>query len=126
MEAVIRADIRAVIGWAAVKRGNAYIRGHIAFQLAFQPVHHGADVQAGTEDVINDQQAVVMVQIFQQILSAVDADIRRVIDHILIRMQKRFLTEQSVIEDSFRLGAEIYRSGFRPTFMGGQWRTNCI
>ena len=37
-------------------------------------------------------------------------------------MQKRFLTEQSVIEDSFRLGAEIYRSGFRPTFIVGLWR----
>ncbi|MAQ99769.1 MAG: hypoxanthine phosphoribosyltransferase [Oceanospirillaceae bacterium] len=37
-------------------------------------------------------------------------------------MHKRFLTEQSVIEDSFRLGAEIYRSGFRPTFIVGLWR----
>ena len=37
-------------------------------------------------------------------------------------MQKRFLTEQSVIEDSFRLGADIYRSGLRPTFIVGLWR----
>lgn len=35
---------------------------------------------------------------------------------------KTFLTEQSVMEDSFRLGVQIYKSGFRPTFIVGLWR----
>lgn len=35
---------------------------------------------------------------------------------------KQFLSEQSVLEDSFRLGVEIFNSGFRPTFIVGLWR----
>jgi len=35
---------------------------------------------------------------------------------------KRFLAEQEVMEDSFRLGVQIYNSGFRPTFIVGLWR----
>ena len=35
---------------------------------------------------------------------------------------KRFLSEQAVLEDSFRLGVEIFNSGFRPTFIVGLWR----
>jgi len=35
---------------------------------------------------------------------------------------KQFLTEQDVMEDSFRLGVQIYNSGFRPTFIVGLWR----
>ena len=35
---------------------------------------------------------------------------------------KQFLSEQAVLEDSFRLGVEIYNSGFRPTFIVGLWR----
>lgn len=37
-------------------------------------------------------------------------------------MQKQFLDEQTLVEDSFRLGVEIYNSGFRPTFIVGLWR----
>lgn len=37
-------------------------------------------------------------------------------------MQKRFLDEESVIQDAFRLGVQIYESGFRPTFIVGLWR----
>ncbi len=36
--------------------------------------------------------------------------------------QKTFVIEQALIEDSFRLGVEIYNSGFRPTFLVGLWR----
>jgi len=35
---------------------------------------------------------------------------------------KTYLSEQSVMEDSFRLGVQIYNSGFRPTFIVGLWR----
>ena len=35
---------------------------------------------------------------------------------------KTFLTEQSVMEDSFKLSVQIYKSGFRPTFIVGLWR----
>ena len=35
---------------------------------------------------------------------------------------KQFLTEQDVMEDSFRLGVRIFNSGFRPTFIIGLWR----
>jgi len=35
---------------------------------------------------------------------------------------KRFLQEESLIEDSFRLATEVFRSGFKPTFIVGLWR----
>ena len=35
---------------------------------------------------------------------------------------KQFLTEQDIMEDSFRLGVRIFNSGFRPTFIVGLWR----
>ena len=35
---------------------------------------------------------------------------------------KRFISAQSLLEDSFRLGAEILRSGFRPSYIVGVWR----
>ncbi|MEL0065138.1 MAG: phosphoribosyltransferase family protein [Gammaproteobacteria bacterium] len=35
---------------------------------------------------------------------------------------KQFLSEQQVMEDAFRLGVQIYRSGFRPSFIVGLWR----
>lgn len=38
------------------------------------------------------------------------------------QMTKQFLTEQQLIEDSFRLGVRIYESGFRPNFIVGLWR----
>jgi hypoxanthine phosphoribosyltransferase len=37
-------------------------------------------------------------------------------------MQKRFITEQELLEDSYRLAVDIYRSGFRPDFIVGIWR----
>ena len=33
-----------------------------------------------------------------------------------------FLTEQEIIDKSFRLGANVYASGFRPSFIVGLWR----
>ena len=37
-------------------------------------------------------------------------------------MQKKFLDEQELIQDSFRLGVTILESGFKPTFIVGLWR----
>ncbi|GGY59007.1 hypoxanthine phosphoribosyltransferase [Bacterioplanes sanyensis] len=37
-------------------------------------------------------------------------------------MQKRFLDEETLIQDSFRLAVSIFESGFRPTFIVGLWR----
>jgi len=37
-------------------------------------------------------------------------------------MEKRFLDEESLIQDAFRLGVSILESGFRPTFIIGLWR----
>ncbi len=37
-------------------------------------------------------------------------------------MEKLYLTEDSLIQDSFRLGVKIFESGFRPTFIVGIWR----
>lgn len=37
-------------------------------------------------------------------------------------MNKKYLDEQKLIEDSFRLGVSIFESGFRPTFIVGLWR----
>tara|TARA_Y100001934_G_scaffold235260_1_gene285908 strand:- start:325 stop:891 length:567 start_codon:yes stop_codon:yes gene_type:complete len=37
-------------------------------------------------------------------------------------VEKRYLEEQQIIEDSFRLGVQIFESGFRPTFIVGLWR----
>ena len=37
-------------------------------------------------------------------------------------MEKRFLDEENLILDSFRLGVKIFESGFRPTFIVGLWR----
>ncbi|MFV8834077.1 phosphoribosyltransferase [Aquisalimonas sp.] len=36
--------------------------------------------------------------------------------------EKHYITAQSLLEDSFRLGAQILNSGFRPTFMIAVWR----
>lgn len=36
--------------------------------------------------------------------------------------QKRFITEQALLEDAYRLGVQIFNSGFRPTFIVGLWR----
>lgn len=35
---------------------------------------------------------------------------------------KHYIEEQDLIEDAFRLGVEIYNSGFRPSFIVGLWR----
>jgi hypoxanthine phosphoribosyltransferase len=37
-------------------------------------------------------------------------------------MEKRFLDEETLIQDSFKLGVQIFESGFRPTFTVGLWR----
>ncbi len=37
-------------------------------------------------------------------------------------MKKKFLDEQGLILDSFRLGVNIFESGFKPTFIVGLWR----
>ncbi len=37
-------------------------------------------------------------------------------------MQKKFLDEQELIQDSFRLGVTILESGFKLTFIVGLWR----
>ena len=38
------------------------------------------------------------------------------------QLNKQFLDEQQLILDAFRLGTNIYASGFRPTFIVGLWR----
>jgi hypoxanthine phosphoribosyltransferase len=35
---------------------------------------------------------------------------------------KRFIDEQQLLEDSYRLARQIYQSGFRPDFIVGVWR----
>jgi len=37
-------------------------------------------------------------------------------------MNKHFLDEKTLIEDSFRLAIKVYESKFRPTFIVGLWR----
>ncbi len=37
-------------------------------------------------------------------------------------MQKRFIDEQELLEDSYRLAAKIFDSGYRPNFIVGVWR----
>lgn len=37
-------------------------------------------------------------------------------------MQKRFIGEQELLEDSYHLAEQIYHSGFRPDFIVGVWR----
>jgi len=35
---------------------------------------------------------------------------------------KRFISEQELLEDAYKLGVQIFNSGFRPTFIVGLWR----
>ncbi len=37
-------------------------------------------------------------------------------------MDKLYLTAQGLLEDSFRLAHQVYRSGFQPTFIIAVWR----
>lgn len=37
-------------------------------------------------------------------------------------MQKNFITSQALLQDSFRLAAQVYNDGFRPDFIVGIWR----
>jgi hypoxanthine phosphoribosyltransferase len=37
-------------------------------------------------------------------------------------VEKRFIQEQELLEDSFRLAVQIYASGYRPDFIVGVWR----
>jgi hypoxanthine phosphoribosyltransferase len=36
--------------------------------------------------------------------------------------QKRYITEQALLEDAYRLGVQIADSGFQPSFIVGLWR----
>ena len=35
---------------------------------------------------------------------------------------KQFISEQDLLNDSFRLGVQVFNAGFRPTFLVGLWR----
>lgn len=37
-------------------------------------------------------------------------------------MDKKFITAQELLEDSFRLAEKVYKDGFRPQFIVGIWR----
>ncbi|QBY06001.1 hypoxanthine phosphoribosyltransferase [Thalassotalea sp. HSM 43] len=37
-------------------------------------------------------------------------------------MEKRFITAQELLEDSFRVAHQVYKDGFRPNFIVGIWR----
>jgi len=37
-------------------------------------------------------------------------------------MDKRFISAQELLEDSFRVAAKVYQDGFRPHFIVGIWR----
>lgn len=37
-------------------------------------------------------------------------------------MEKRYITAQELLEDSFRVAAKVYEDGFRPQFIVGIWR----
>lgn len=37
-------------------------------------------------------------------------------------MNKKYITAQELLEDSFRLAAKVYEDGFRPQFIVGIWR----
>ena len=37
-------------------------------------------------------------------------------------IQKTFISAQSLLQDSFELGLQVMRSGFRPSFLVGIWR----
>ncbi len=37
-------------------------------------------------------------------------------------MDKKFITAQELLEDSFRVAAQVYKDGFRPEFIIGIWR----
>ncbi len=37
-------------------------------------------------------------------------------------MTKRFITAKELLQDSFRLAAQVYNAGFRPEFIVGIWR----
>jgi uncharacterized protein len=37
-------------------------------------------------------------------------------------IEKKYISAQELLEDSFRLGIKIYESGFRPHFIVGIWR----
>lgn len=37
-------------------------------------------------------------------------------------MEKRYIEEQTLLEDSYRLAVQIFQSGYRPDFIVGLWR----
>ena len=40
----------------------------------------------------------------------------------MLTMKKKYLDEETLILDSFKLGVNIFESGFKPTFIVGLWR----
>ncbi len=41
---------------------------------------------------------------------------------VISSMEKRFITAQELLEDSFRVAAKVFEDGFRPQFIVGIWR----
>ena len=37
-------------------------------------------------------------------------------------MEKHFIQAKELLEDSFRLGWQVYESGYRPNYIIGVWR----
>ena len=35
--------------------------------------------------------------------------------------ERRFITEEELLNNAFKLGVQIYNSGFRPSFVVGLW-----
>jgi len=48
------------------------------------------------------------------------------VDHRVLAYQpmttRRFISEEDLLNDAFKLGVQIYNSGFRPSFVVGLWR----
>lgn len=52
----------------------------------------------------------------------IDPSPRQAMTQTETQRNKRFLDETQLIEDAFRLGVQVYESGFRPNFIVGLWR----
>jgi len=222
LQIVVRWRIFATRYVPVVRRRDAQIPRHVAFALAAQSIDDGAHVAPGAVDVVDDQQRVVCVQVFEQVLQAmrlhftallqlaqvivatavggahrdvigIDAEILQAFLHVdadggaaapdtddkigaksaavnlpreaigileqlllfdkafviqycarqkpcaILSVQsgeayqlprtnaremseKQYLSAQQLLEDSFRLGADIIEDGFRPSIMIAIWR----
>ena len=66
-----------------VVRGR-YAKGsrHVSLQSGVKSINNSFYVESGTKDIIDDQQAVIVIQALKQVLSTVYADsVVRVADH---------------------------------------------